>query len=159
MHIIHTLNTSATPFLRCCVLFFVFCLKLDEGKYSSPGVSRMDEWTSSTEIRRYRYANVVTNRSQNKNDQHQQDSSFVGKQRGWTLQFDLHGLAKALYGLFSDGPADRPELMPAAFDVNICFSLLRSGRFSQAAASKSSFSVPIKDTWGRYRVPIWLQPK
>lgn len=35
----------------------------------------MDEWTCAGEIRRYQYANVETNRSQNKNDQHQQDSS------------------------------------------------------------------------------------
>ena len=75
MHIIHTLNTGTTPFLRCCVFFFFSnSLKLEKENYSSPDVLHMDEWASAREIRRYQYANGETNRSQNKNDQHQQDS-------------------------------------------------------------------------------------
>lgn len=46
MHIIHTLNTSATLFQ----FFFLFiCLQLKGEHYSSPDVLHMDEWTSAGE--------------------------------------------------------------------------------------------------------------
>lgn len=53
--------------------FFAHSLKLEKGNYSFADTLHMDEWANAREIRRYQYANRETNRSQNKNDQHQQD--------------------------------------------------------------------------------------